>query len=147
MMSTLLADFFETDIPIEQRLRLRHGIDVHKIRMHVFKYGELLTGDLVIELLDGATVLKTTTYTYTELNTLIGIEYSHGFLSVIEDVRLGGRKSNESSHEYIVRATFSGGHELLAWVMEYENPVIDLYGANQDNDAFKPKDLEIYTWH
>jgi hypothetical protein len=145
-MSTLLGYFFHQNEPVSQKFKLVFGQNVYALRPHIFKNGELLDGNLVFELYDNATLLKTETFTYLELNEQIGNNYSHGFITWEVDTRLAGRINGESAHEYELRLTYTGSDPLkLAWVMEYENLITTMYGSGQANDAFKPRDLEIWT--
>ena len=145
-MSTLLGYFFSHNEVISQKFKLTFGQMVYALRPHIFKNGELLDGNLVLELFDGAELLKTETLSYSELNEQIGNSYSHGYLTWEINTRLSGRLSNEDAHEYELKLTYTGSDPLkLAWIMEYENLITTMYGSGQKNDAFKPRDLEIWT--
>jgi hypothetical protein len=145
-MSTLLGYFFNTNEPVSQKFKLVFGKMVYALRPHIFKNGELIDGNLIFELYDGSELLKTETFTYEDLNQEIGNDYSHGYLTWEIDTRLDGRQNGESAHEYELRLTYTGTVPLkLAWIMEYENLITTMYGSGQGNDAFKPRDLEIWT--
>jgi hypothetical protein len=145
-MSTLLADFFTTDVPIVQSFKIGNSINLYSMGIHLYKHGNLSSGNLNVKIFDNEYQLAEFNKTNTELNSLMG-EYAHGYLRFKNDLRLSGRKNNESLHEYKVQATWSGYSLLLAWVMEYQNLIAPMYGSNQNNDAFKPKDLELFIWH
>ena len=145
-MSTLLGYFFSHNEAISQKFKLTFGQMVYALRPHLFKNGELLDGDLIFELFDGSELLQTETFTHEYLNEQIGNNYHHGYLTWNINARLSGRISGEDAHEYELKLTYTGSDPLkLAWIMEYENLIITMYGAGQANDAFKPRNLEIWT--
>jgi hypothetical protein len=118
---------------------------VKAIRPHLYKHGLLTSGNLIFELYDGATLLKTSTMTYLQLNSFMD-SYSHGHLTWNTDLRLGGRRSGESSHEYTLALTWTGADGAISWIMDYEGQHIQSYGDGQGNDAYMPRDIEVLTW-
>lgn len=146
-MSKLLAYFFNQDETISQKFKIVKGEFVHAIRPHIFKNGEMLDGSLSLSLKDGGEELASKTFSNVELNSIIGNNYSHGYLTWELNARLAGRRNGEIAHEYELAITYDGTDNLkVAWIMEYENLITQTYGAGQDNDAYRPRDLEIWTY-
>jgi hypothetical protein len=145
-VSTLLADFFVPNVPISQKFKIKSSLDIHSIRVHLYKTNLLTDGTVTIELIDEGVVLDTVSYDYNYLNLTMGNSYTHGFITCMRDIRIGGRQSGELEHEYEIKATFTGQENTLAWIMEYENQLNEVYGGFQDNDAYNPKDIEIWIY-
>lgn len=146
-MSTILAYFFDQDEVLTQKFKLKNTVNLYAIRPKLFKNGELQSGYLTFRLYDGSSLLASEVKTFSELNSVMGVTYTNGYLTwEVSSIRLAGKRSGESAHEYTLSLEWSGDPLKIAWCMEYENRITELYGDGIGNDAYGSRDMELWTW-
>jgi len=143
-VSTLLAWFLDTNAPIEQKFKIKDSLLIYAIRIHLYKDAVLNSGLLTATILLDSNSLYSKQWTYLELQTLIGGQYAHGYLSWQLENFLSGRIDGQARIEYTIRLEWSGPNNKIAWAREYEDPFITSYGNNLNEDAYRPYDIEIW---
>lgn len=154
-MSTLLVDELFDGVTFEQPVTITRNISVAHVRPWVYIHGTLVDGDFQLEILDGATVLKTVTIPYTEINAVKTLATAHGFIRFDTEPLILNVPEAASSKEYILRFkminhTTDAGN-FLGIVRRWEAKTYPTYGTGvinneAPNDSVEPAGLEIFEF-
>ena len=148
-MSTLILEEITTS-NLEQVIRVSNNASCAVLRLHLYKHGTP-TGNLVIKLLSGATVLKTITTDYSTMNAEIAESYGHGLFKFDLDFPL---KKDGAYTEYTIQLSSSAydSSNYYGWVKDWYPSYSDLYGTgslssgNTIKDTLKPFHFELYEY-
>ena len=153
-MSTLIIDEMNPGVTFSQSFKISNDVDINHIRPWIYVQGTLVDGELQMEILDGATVLKTVTIDYSLINAAKEDVYVHGFIRFdLEHLTLRIPQGS-TEKEYIVRFEMIN-HTLdavnyLAMCRQWDIKAYTTYGSgvsgNQaPNDMVEPLGLEFYN--
>lgn len=153
-MSTLLVDELFTGIEVNQTIRINRNISVKTIRPWFYKHGNAPAGTFELSILDGSTVLGTSSIPSTEINSNITGTYAHGFIDFSFDNLILNIPETEETKEYILRFTFDvpfDNSNFIGLVRRWEAKTYPTYGdgvigGEAPNDAVEPFGLEIYEY-
>lgn len=152
-MSTLLVDELYPGIQFDQKVTIFRDLNVRHIRPWIYVQGTLVDGDFQLEILDGATVLATSTINYADINAGKTETYAHGYIRFDFDSLALHVPENETSKEYTFRFTMQNHTEdtsnFLGICRIWDIKFYDIYGddvVNNEppNDSVEPAGLEIY---
>ena len=149
-MSTMIIEPITTS-DLEQDFRLKLNTSLNCLRLHLMKYGTP-SGNLVIEILSGATVIKTITTAYSTLNAEFTKSYGHGVFKFDLDLPL---IKNGTYTEYTLRLSASSydASNYYAWVKDWIPEKNNLYGEGNITDGVTPQDtlkpyhFELYEYN
>lgn len=153
-MSTLVIDEMYPGVVFSQDFKIFNDAGVKHIRPWIYVEGTLADGDLQMEVLDGATVLKTKTINFADINSAKEDTYVHGYIRFDLGNLVLRIPEGSTEKEYIVRFeminhTKDTGN-YLAMCRQWDTKVYDTYGAGvvnnePPNDMVEPVGLEIYV--
>ena len=154
-MSTLLVDELYSGIVFSQKIKVSRNISLTHLRPWVYLHGTLATGDFQCRVLQGATVLKTQTINYVDINSAKTEAYAHGYIRFDFDSLILNRAQGEESTEYIFEFSMiyhtTDSSNYLGIVREWDASSATVYGAvdmNGDaiNDQIEPCGYQIYEY-
>ena len=149
-MSTLLIDELFTGVTFEQPIRIQRSCQVGAIRLWIYKNGTLTSGNLTLQVYDGATLLKTASIPYTDINSAVVLDYAHGYIRFdLEPLSLNVSET-ESYHEYTLKFLMSGytndANKYVAVCREWDQNKYTVYDGPIINDSEEPAGIEIYAY-
>ena len=154
---TLLVDELYTGIVFEQPFRIQKHVNLAHIRPWIYKQGNLASGDLTLEVLQGSTVLKAVSINYTDINTNIPGAYAHGQIRFdTGSLQLFHDTTNEWT-EYKLRLYMdnftNSTTAFIGAIRRHEAKFTITYGLNVDlitneapNDMIEPLGLELFEY-
>jgi hypothetical protein len=149
-MSTLLIDELFTGVTFEQPIRLIKSSQFAYIRAWIYKNGTLANGNFQLQVYDGATLLKTVSIPYTDINSAIPLTYGHGYIRFDVSPLALNILPTESYHDYILKFSMQGytdnANNYLAIVREWDNPKYSVVGGSPINDSEEACGLELYSY-
>jgi hypothetical protein len=114
----------------------------------------LADGTLVCSVLQGSTVLATSSITHTEINDAMPDLYNHGFLRFdFDSLQLNVAEGN-SEEDYIIQLEFQGWtndtDNFVAWNRHWDIKLYPTYGDVVDNQApndfVEPLGFELFEY-
>lgn len=153
---TLVVDELFNGIVFEQKFRIQRHISLAHFRPWIYKHGNLQTGTLTCEVLEGSDLLKTVTIPYQKINEEIPGTYAHGQIRFdMNALQLNHNTLNEWT-EYTVRVYMSGYTNLstafIGVIRRYELKIYETYGPGVDingeavNDMIEPLGFELFEY-
>ena len=139
--------------PVDQDFRIRFNGSMYALRLHLLKYGNP-TGNLVVQLLDGAEILKEIITPFATLIAETSEDYSHGMYRFDLDMPI--RKRGEYveltirvyATDYIVSDS-----DFFGFVKNWKKEFNSLYGDTGNitdgdtyQDTLKPYHFELYEY-
>lgn len=155
-MSTLLVDEMYPGVQFEQLVKIDRNINIAHIRPWIYLHGTLADGDFKCEILQGTTVLASTTISSALINTTKTVSYSHGFLRFDFDALTLNVSEGNTQEEYKIRFSMinhtKDTNNFLGLVRNWDLKIYSTYGTgvtnNQAiNDSVEPVGLEIYEYN
>lgn len=152
-MSTLLIDELFPGITFDQNFKILRDTNVACVRPWVYLEGTLVDGDFQLEVLDGATVLATSTINYTTINTAKTETYAHGYMRFDFDSLALHIPEGASEKEFTFRFTMQNHtkdlNNYLAISRIWDIRFYSIYGSGvvagePPNDSVEPAGIEIY---
>lgn len=148
-MSTLIVEELLPDTPITQEFRVERDVSLAYIRPWVYIAGTLADGDLQLEVLEDATVLRTYTINFADINAVKTDAYAHGYLRFDVEPLVLHRDFSELNTAYTLRFTMINHTEdennYLALVRGWEDPIYEAYGDTTYNTE-NPFGIEFYEY-
>lgn len=153
-MSTLLIDELYPGVTFSQTIKVTRDMNVGHIRPWIYLQGNLVDGQLQLEVKDGATSLITKTLDYTLINAIKTETYFHGFIRFDFDSLPLRIPSGSEDKEYILEFSMINHTKdttnFIAITRRWELKTYDTYGdvvSNEAlNDMVEPAGLEIYEY-
>ncbi len=154
-MSTLIVDELYDGVMFNQTVKIKRNLMVAHIRPWIYKHGTLQDGDLRVSVYDGATLLKTSTINYVDINAAFTQDYAHGFIRLDFTALQLNVPETSVDKEYIFRFEMinhtSDAANFISIVRQYENKIYPTYGPSvvdneASNDFIEPCGLEIYEY-
>lgn len=149
-MSTLLVDELFTGVTFEQNVQIEENVSIAFIRPWIYKHGVLTTGDLRCEVYDGATLLKTVTINYVDINAAVTETYAHGYIRFDMSPLALNLGTSESTHVYTFKFSMinytDDSNSFIGICRDWDNPKYPIYNGPAANDSVKPCGLEIYAY-
>lgn len=147
-MTMLLGDFFNSGEEKKQEVRIIRPLTIAVIRAYIYEKKDSIA-NLTMKLYDGSELFATSSDL---APSLIGVEddYVYGFMAWKKSIKVGGRRSGEAYRTYNIGLEYTGtdaGKRNFAWLIEYQNPTVGIYGVDTINNGKKPKTIEIYTYN
>ncbi len=154
-MSFLATESFDdANTVISQTQRILSSIIIQTIRVKMLKHGTIADGTLTLDVLDGATVIGTSSITAAQFEA-VNATFAHGYFSFefTEHIKINLNK-NTANQELTYRFTMSGHTEdtdnYIALVRQFESPFVDEFGTRpssttpEEDGWFNPYGIEIY---
>lgn len=153
-MSTLLIDELYNGVVFEQNFKINRNTNLAHIRPWIYKQGTLQNGVFQCQVLDGVTVLATSTIDYTDINTAITGTYAHGFLRFDFDSLALRIPEGQTEKEYTVKFEMTSHITntsnfisiVRRWELKSYNTYGDVVGNEAVNDAIEPAGLELFEY-
>jgi hypothetical protein len=149
-MSTLLVDELFNGVVFEQPIRITKSTQFAYIRAWIYKNGTLASGNLQLQVYDGATLLKTVSIPYADINTNIPLPYAHGYIKFDVSPLALNVNPTETYHEYILKFSMSGYtndlNNYMAIVREWDGPKYPMVDGYPVNDSEEACGLELYSY-
>ena len=152
---TLLVDELFDGITFTQKFRIDRTIQLAHFRPWIIKWGTPTDGDLVLQIYQGATMLKEVRLTATEINAELTSTYFHGQLRFdTSPLQLNHDRDAEFT-EYEARLFTDGmttdGNNFYGTIRRYEQKFYDTYGTGvtggeAPNDMVEPLGFELFEW-
>ena len=153
-MSTLLVDELYPGVVFSQNIKITRNIMVAHIRPWIYKHGVLQDGDLKLEVYEGATLLKSSTINYADINDSFTKDFGHGYIRFDFDSLKLNIPETLSEKEYTLKFSMIN-HTLdesnfIGMIRQYERKIYPTYGdiisGEGVNDIIEPLGLEIYEY-
>ena len=149
-MSTLLVDELFDGVEFIQPINITRSTQVAHIRAWIYKTGTLATGDLRLRVYDGATLLKTVTIPYTQINIEITNTYAHGYIRFDVEPLALNVGDLESYHEYTLIFDMinyvDDPNNYIGIIREWDKEKYIISGGSPVNDSENPAGIEIYSY-
>lgn len=154
-MSTLLVDELYNGIIVEQPFKITEEVNLAHVRMWIYRHDDLLTGTLQMQILDGADVLATASWGYTDINAAFDETYAHGFLRFDFDALVLRLPEGGTEKEFLIKVQMVGHTtaptNFIGLVRAYENKIYDTYGTGvvdneAQNDFVEPFGFELFEY-
>jgi len=154
-MSTLLVDELYSGKEFNQPVKIDRSINVVYIRPWIYKQGQLQSGELVVEVYDGATKLAESSLSYTEINEGIPANYAHGFIRMQFDSLILRVPEGQLEKEYLLKFYMNNHvtnfNNFIGIVRRWEAKTYPTYGpgvvdGEAVNDFIEPAGLEIFNY-
>ena len=154
-MSTLLIDQLFSGVTFVQPIKVSRDISIAHVRPWVYIQGPLATGDFQCRVLQGGTVLATSTINYVDINSALTETYAHGYLRFDFESLILHRAEGEEDTEYIFEFSMinftNSPTNFLAICREWDIKSGITYGdvdGNGDavNDAIESCGYEIFEY-
>jgi hypothetical protein len=152
-MSTLLVDELFPGAEFNQDFKIFRELNVGSVRPWVYLEGTLADGDFTLEVLDGATLLATSTITHTQINAAKTETYAHGYMRFDFDSLALHIPEGETEKEFTLRFSMQNHTKdisnYLAIARIWDLKFYDIYGTDvtnnePPNDSVEPAGIEIY---
>lgn len=149
-MSQLIIDELWDGVVFTQNIVVKKSVSLAWIRPWIYKEGTLQSGQLRLEVYDGATLLKQIDIDHTVINTNIPASYAHGYLRFdVEPLSLNVADT-ETEHVYtlkfsMVNYTDHPSH-YLAICREWDQRKYQIFGSLPDGDVEEPAGYELYAY-
>lgn len=152
---TLLVDELYSGVVFEQNFKIQRSISISNVRPWIYKHGALLTGTLVCEVWQDATLLKQSTIAYTTINSEIPSTYAHGQIRFDYDALQLNHNTLNTHTEYTIKVYMQGYSNntsgFIGVCRRYELKIYDTYGtsviANEaPNDMVEPMGFELFEY-
>ena len=153
-MSTLVIDELYPGVVFSQNFKILNDVGLKHIRPWIYVQNTLVDGDLQLEILEGATVLKTVTINYALINAAKDDTFVHGYLRFDLENLVLRIPQGSTEHEYTIRLEMIN-HTLdttnyLAVCRQWDHKSYSLYGSGvvgdqAPNDMVEPLGLEFYN--
>ena len=154
-MSTLIVEELYSGIEFNQPVTIDKDINVAHIRPWIYKHGTLVDGDFQVDVLDGATIIASTGFSFTDINAAITNTYAHGFLRFDFSSLILRVPEGSASKEYTFRFSMQNHttdlNNFLGISRRWEAKVYGTYGDGvvdneAPNDMVEPAGLEIFEY-
>ena len=154
-MSTLLIDELYDGINFDQPITIERDLNIIHVRPWIMKWGTLVDGDFTCEVYDGATLLATSTISYTDINAEFTDDYAHGFIRFDFDslsLRIPeGSIDKEYTFRFYMDNHTTDASNFISIVRRWEAKVYDTYGTGvidneAPNDSVEPAGIELYNY-
>lgn len=154
-MSTLLVDELFNGIEFNQVVKIKEETNLVHVRPWIYKHGTLQTGELVLEIYDGATMLATSRLDYETINAAFTENYAHGFLRFDFDSLalnlLDSQTEKEFTFKFYMDNYTTDPANFIGIVRQYENKIYPTYGTGvvdneAPNDFVEPMGLELFNF-
>ena len=152
---TLLIDELYDGVIFENNFRIKKSLQLVHLRPWIMKWGTPATGEMVLQILRNAEVLKEVRLTSAEINAAIPGTYAHGMLRFdTEPLQLNHDRKLEYT-EYTIKLFMDGyttdGSNYFAAIRRYELKIYDTYGdgvvsGESVNDMIEPLGFELYEY-
>jgi hypothetical protein len=154
-MSYLAVTPFDTaNLVISATQRITSPVAITVVRANMLKHGTISDGTLTLDILDGATVIGTSTITAAEFET-VGATYAHGYFSFPLDGATMINLQSEAYKEITYRFTMSGHtndvNNYVGLIRQFDDPFVSEFGSRPtastaaDDGWFNPYGIEIYS--
>lgn len=152
-MSTLLIDELYPGVNFDQAFKIFRETNVIHVRPWIYLEGTLADGDFQLEVLDGATVLATSTINYVDINASKTETYAHGYIRFDFDSLALHIPEGQSEKEFTLRFSMQNhtkdASNFLAISRIWDIKFYDIYGTGvtnnePPNDSVEPAGVEIY---
>lgn len=148
-MSTLVMDELFPTVIFRQSIYIKKNTDIVHVRPWIYKQGTLTEGDFVCRVYDGATLLSTSTITYTDINDTSTLEYAHGFIRFDFNALVLHRPWDGEDKEYqfefeMINQSAKDSTNFIAICRAWDG---DIYPPKNGapNSFTSPCGIEIYT--
>ena len=152
---TLIIDELYDGITFVQNFRIKQSISIAHVRPWIYKQGTIVDGDLTLEIYEGATLLKSVSINYLDINAGIPATYAHGQIRFdFDPLQLNHDRSQEWT-EYTMKL-YMANHStntanFIGTSRRYESQFYDTYGSGvingqAANDMVEPLGFEIYRY-
>lgn len=151
---TLLVDELYNGITFTQNFRINRSMSLAHFRPWIIKWGTP-DGEMVLQILQGATVLKEVRLTALEINAAIPATYFHGQIRFdVEPLQLNHDRTQEWT-EYTAKLFMDGystdPSNFYGVIRRYEQKFYDIYGdgvVNNEaaNDMIEPLGFELFEY-
>lgn len=146
-MSTLIVDELYPGVVFSQKLIITKSLGIAYIRPWIYKQGTLVDGDFVCTVKDGATIIKTATINYTDINAAITGTYAHGFIRFDMDPLSITLPDETESKEYTIEFEMINHTQdpvnFIGINRSWENKIYETTVV-APNDMVEPAGIEIY---
>lgn len=148
-MSTLLIDELYPGVVFNQLFRIKKNVNLAHIRPWIYVQNDLIDGVFQCQVFDGATLLRTASITYEQINEAITLSYAHGFIRFDFDslsLRIPeGQVEKEYRLEFSMQGHTFNGTNFLAICRMWDDAFYDTYGVIP-NDAVEPAGFELFEY-
>lgn len=152
---TLLIDELYPGITFSQNFRINRTIQLAHFRPWFIKWGNPPSGDLVLQVYQGATPLKEVRLTAAEINAQITATYFHGQLRFDTSPLQLNHDRSAAWTEYNIKIFTDGvprdPSNFYGLIRRYEKKFYDIYGVDvvdneAPNDMIEPLGFELFEW-
>lgn len=152
---TLLVDELYDGITFEQNFRINRSIQLVHFRPWIIKWGNPADGEMVLQILQGATLLKEVRLTSAEINLGIPSTYFHGQLRFDTEPLQLNHDRQAAYTEYTVKLFMDGyttdTDNFFGTIRRYEQKIYDTYGQDvvdneSANDMVEPLGFELFEY-
>ena len=131
-----MSTFYTEDLsgaPIETAIRIDKNVNIKHIRPYIYMNESLPNGQLVLSLLDGATLLKEVEIDFTVLNAITTDDYLHGFIRFDMDTVLNHKTENTFT-EYIIKIemkNYTASGNVIALVTDLNDKIVPVHDVSE----------------
>ena len=154
-MSYLAVDSFDDlTTTISTLQRFTEPTMILAIRVKMIKHGTIADGTLTLDVLDGATVIGTSTITAAEFET-VGATYAHGYFTFEFPSHIAVNLNRNTDYQEVTYRFTMSGHtqdfdNYVGLVRQFESPFVDEFGTRpaastpEQDGWYNPYGIEIY---
>ncbi len=133
---------------LEQNFRLYNNTNISSIRLYLMKHNTP-TGNIIIQIKMGSTVIKEVTVPINELNEAVESTYGHGMFNF--DLNMSLNSSSEYKEYTInVKTDSYDSNNHYRWCRDWQTEYSDLYGeSSTEGDAeasYRPLKFELIEY-
>ena len=152
---TLVVDELYDGVEFSQNFRINRSLSLAHFRPWMIKWGNPPAGELVMQILEGSTVLKEVRLAATDINTEITSTYFHGQIRFDLDAFQLNHTKEADYTEYTVKLFMDGYvtdvNNFYGTVRRYEQKFYDTYGDGVENgeapnDMVEPLGFELFEF-
>jgi len=152
---TLVLDELFDGVTFTQNFRIQKTMQLVHFRPWIIKWGTPPAGDMVLQILKDAVILKEVRLTAAEINAAIPATFFHGQLRFdLEPLQLNYNRK-EANTEYQVKIFMDGyvtdSDNFYGLIRRYEQKFYPTYGAGVTggeavNDTIEPLGFELFEY-
>lgn len=153
-MSYLAITAFTADLTtISCTQRITSPAAFTAVRARMIKHGTISDGTLTLDILDGATVIGTSSITAAQFES-IGGTYAHGYFTFELDsatvVNLKDTPYKEITYRFSMAGHTYDANNYIGLIRQFDDPFVDEHGVRpvsvspEDDGWFNPYGVEVY---
>lgn len=154
-MSYLAVTPFDNDnLALSATQRITASTVITDVRAKMLKHGTISDGTLTLDILDGATVIGTSSITASEFES-VGSTYAHGYFRFTLDSATAINLGSEAYKEITYRFTMSGhtvdASNYVGLIRQFDDPFVSEHGTRpasvspEDDGWYNSYGIEVYT--